>query len=293
MPLQSQRVVMTAIPERTRADLVEAGFVFTHDDGVVVAEPADRSPELLPTTGRDGGDRRRIELHPADEPPEPWWIVATLADAVRRDRGAAFVPVGTDAPAVAERIADVLSSPFAVASEDDDGARTFYESPDRVHLDGGGLALAESRFPSFEWREESPEGATNGRESAAGRKNDPDRRSGTDRKRLVLTDGDREVAILDGVDRLRCPGPAREDFPYAYRREDGVFAVRAREGRLVGTFAGVRAMRDRGFAPVPAPVVPEFEFADAVFPPRNAWAVLEADGRVTNAAGKSRLDGDR
>ncbi|MFB6256720.1 MAG: hypothetical protein ABEH58_08375, partial [Haloplanus sp.] len=78
------------------------------------------------------------------------------------------------------------------------------------------------------------------------------------------------VARLDGVDGLDCPPRAR--FPYAYRR-DGDKQIRVVDfaGRPVQRYTGIGAMRDGGFRPVPAPLVPEHMFNGAI---DGWWAVL-------------------
>lgn len=276
-----------SIPTRTLVLLDGAGYETPREaDGPRVAHATPAADRPIGPAGRGGDHFPPLSLVPLHEVPDPWEVVVAAADAARNDRVALFVPHGRDRRSVARAVSRILDSPPAVAGEADDGTRTFYTGPDRVHLDGGGLALLGDRDPlidgdpRFEWFEERRDGTD-------GDGDDPGR-SGSDAKRLVLAVDDDPVAVVDGVDVLDCPGPDPRSFPYSYRREDGVFVVRDRSGGLVGTFAGVRAMRDRGFVPVAAPVVPELEFPEAV---SRSWAVLDPDEPVVRtASGDVRLD---
>jgi hypothetical protein len=196
---------------------------------------------------------------------DPAATLSTLANAMHWNRTCLLV--ARDA-GTAEDLVDVLSGPVGARGEDELGARRLYAGPDRVHLDGGGLALYDGgiRRPDFEWFEESADGGDRGGAGPG---------AGSDDRRLVCSVDGSAVAVLDGVDDLRCPGPPRESFGLRYERgEDRLFHVFDADGREVGVFSGVRAMRDRGFHPVPAPVVPEH-----VLPGRatSAWAVLDPE----------------
>lgn len=73
--------------------------------------------------------------------------------------------------------------------------------------------------------------------------------------------------------RARCP--SRERFPFAYYRDDDEqMRVVDFAGRPVQRYAGIGAMRDGGFRPVPAPLVPEHVFESAV---DGRWSVVVAE----------------
>ena len=206
---------------------------------------------------------------------DPHRALAVVARAASRDRVALLVAPSDGA---ARRLWGALADPPLLRAESDAGEREFHVGPDRVHLAEGGLALHVTRdgpphpTPVFEWREASAD--------------DDEDRAGADRRRLVLSADGEVVTRLGGVETLACPGPDREQFTHHYRRgDDRLFHVRDADGEPVGVFDGVRAMRERGFHPVPAPVVPEHLFHDAERPPRRSWAVLAPDGRLTADAG--------
>lgn len=209
---------------------------------------------------------------------EPTTVVSRLWNNSNHGRRSLFVVPGDDADALAETVVRLLTSPACVASEADDGCRTFYNGPDRIKLAGGGYALHKAVDPDFRWFEAPKDG-----EEA------DDGRTGTDSKRVVLADGDEEVAVLDGVDGLGCP-PA-STFPYSYQRNprDKCFHVTDRSGHEVGVFTDVRSMRAAAYEPIPMPFVPEHLFDESV---RSLWAVLvdDADGvRLYTADGRAVL----
>jgi len=240
----------------------------------------ETAPLASPTDGATpiAGDPAPVEATVLDGT-DPHEAVAVVARAASRDRVALLVAPDEDA---GRRLRDLLADPPVLRAESDTGARGFHTGADRVHLDEGGLALHVTRdgpphpTPAFEWDEEpEPEAGDERRE-----------RTGTDRRRLVLAADGEVVTRLDGVGALACPGPSRERFTHHYRREDDrLFHVYDAGGTPAGVFAGVRAMRERGFHPVPAPVVPEHLFHDAERPPRRCWAVLGPDGGLVTDTG--------
>jgi hypothetical protein len=216
----------------------------------------------------------------ASEEVTPTMLLSRLRNNRSHGRFSLFV-VDSDVAAPAR---EVLADPPLVAAEDDLGRRTFYTGPDRIPLDGGGYAAVrtETAPAGLVWREVG----------------DGDGRS------LALVDGgdvdddvprqpgaDAVLAWLDGVDSLGCP-PAGE-FPYSYRRDpaDKCFRIRTREGRVVGVYDGVSALRANAYVPVPMPLVPEHVFAgiDSV---RDEWAILTvgSDGDAGDTDGASRVD---
>lgn len=222
----------------------------------------------------DAGDPTPLAVEFVDAP-SPAATLTAVGRAAREDRTCLLVPETTDA---ATRMAELLASPTGVRSVDGAGNRTFHAGADRVHLEGGGLALYDAGSaigrPTFRWFEEA---AVETRD---------DGRSGSDDRRLILeVDGDL-AAVLEGVDALACPGADPTAFEHHYRREsDRLFHVYDADGREVGVFSGVAAMRDRGFHPVPAPVVPERHLPGPV---GDAWAVLPPRGERLLVAGGER-----
>jgi hypothetical protein len=215
-----------------------------------------------------------VELEPVSDP-TPVGTLAAVGQAAQEDHACLFAP---DTGPSARTIAKTLRTPTGLEGTDERGCRRFYVGPDRVHLDRGGLALYDAGDslgrPTFEWFEE-PDGS-------------PDGRSGKDQRRLVLAaDGD-PVAVLAGTETLQCPGPDPDTFEFRYeRKSDGLFHVDEPGGRTVGVFSGVTAMRDQGFHPVPAPVLPEQHLQGSV---GDRWAVLHPDGdRVLTAHGGRNL----
>lgn len=232
------------------------------DGDVPLARPDDGATRLA-------GSVAPVELTVLEDA-DPHAAASVVAGAAARDRVALLV--GRDGD-VASALREALATPPFVRAETDTGERTFHTGSDRVHLAEGGLALHVVRErphprPAFEWHEEPA---------------DCGERTGADDRGLVLTADGEPVTRVDGVEALTCPGPARERFTHFYRREDDrLFHVYDAGGEPTGVFSTVRAMRGRGFHPVPAPVVPEHLFHDAERSPRRSWAVLDPEaGRVT------------
>jgi hypothetical protein len=145
---------------------------------------------------------------------------------------------------------DVLAEPAGLVRRTAEGYRTFYPSHDRVPVDGG-YAACRVTLPSFRWEEEP-----------------------TPETRLVLYDGLRPLAAIDGVAALADP-PA-EAFPFVYRR-GGDKRIHVSNGeRPVGTFGSISEMKRAGYAPVPAPLVPEHVFDGEG--PGDDWAVAVVEG---------------
>ena len=103
--------------------------------------------------------------------------------------------------------------------------------------------------------------------------------------RLELRADGEAIGALDGVGEL--DHPPRAAFPYSYERDDDKrIRVRDFRGRPVETFGGVRAMREGGFAPVAAPLVPEHMLDGDV----DGWwgvYVVADDALVTGAVGSA------
>ncbi|MFB6305340.1 MAG: hypothetical protein ABEH47_09245 [Haloferacaceae archaeon] len=257
------------MPVGTATDLLERGVDVCERNGYRVTRPeSGREPDALAEPGPEatalvpaGVAAVAVEPLRAGEA-TPTTLVSRLWDAVDRGRGVLFVvpdaAVGT--------ALDVLRDPPFVAAADGDGRR-FYNGPDRVALAGGGYALARPAA-EYRWREARAEEARPGRD--------------VEGSRLVLRAENGPIATLDGVAALDSP-PA-DVFPFSYRRgPEKRTRVRGSDGREVGAFAGVRALRDAGFEPVPMPLVPEHVFGDAE--PATAWTVLDGDGELRTVRG--------
>lgn len=272
----------------TYESLVASGVDVCERHGYEVDRPA-RSwlPEAIATLADETGGRplfgdetAPVAVEPLDASDvEPTTVVSRLWNNSNHGRRSLFVVPGDDADALAATVVGLLSAPACVADEADDGCRTFYNGPDRIKLAGGGYALHKATDPDFQWFEVPDE-----------RDADTADRTGTDRRRVVLADGDEEVAVVDGVDGLGCP-PA-STFPYSYRRNprDKCFHVTDASGREVGVFTDVRSMRAAAYEPIPMPFVPEHLFDESV---RSLWAVLVDDGegrRLYTADGRVPLE---
>jgi hypothetical protein len=192
---------------------------------------------------------------------DPTLVLSRLWNDRNNGRAALFVAPDR---ATAQRIETLLSPPVGVRRVDERG-RTFHAGPDRVALADGGYAAVPTGT-ALEWRESTTADDPVGLAPEGGGDRDRDR---PEPWLTLLADGE-AVARLDGVDALDCP--PRERFPYAYRRDrDKRIRVVDFAGRPVQRYTGIGAMRDGGFRPVPAPLVPEHMFDGAV---DGWWAVL-------------------
>jgi hypothetical protein len=213
------------------------------------------------------GDRP-VAVEALDDP-DPTLVLSRLWNDQRHGRAALFV---VPDEAAAERTETLLAPPVGVADADSEG-RTFHTGPDRIRLAEGGYAAVPAGT-RLQWRESTttrePVGVTVDAPDADAI---PDPDAATEGPWLDLVADGEVVVRLDGVDGLRCP--SRERFPYAYRRdEDKLIRVVDFAGRPVQRYDGIGAMRDGGFRPVPAPLVPEHMFASAV---DGWWATFVAD----------------
>ena len=185
---------------------------------------------------------------------EPTGVVDAVAAAAREGR---FALLAADRRTARDAHA-VLTDPPAVRSVDDDGHRTFYEVPDRLRVGDAGFGAVRADGDLL-WREETSGGVTGDRGV-----------------RLVLEADGRVQAAFDGYTALACPAPA--SFPYTYRREaDKRIHVLDRDGREVGVYGSIRAMKANAYRPVPDPLVPEIHLPDDVRLSR-AWAVAVVEG---------------
>lgn len=231
------------------ADLAERGYETTRLDGAT-------TPPAVAAGGDPPGavTDRPLSVEPLAEA-TPLELVAALADSARHERGTLFV-ADPDAAAAA---VEVLSDPFLLADEREDG-RVFYSIPDRVHLADGTLAAVTARDPT--WREGAPGGVT-----------------GDERALLLEADGE-TLAALESVAALTCPGPDPDAVPFRYARgEDKRFHVYDRD-REVGTFTGVAAMESHGFRPLDLPLVPEHHLRENAGLARRWLVATVADGSV-------------
>jgi hypothetical protein len=241
------------------ADLLERGVRACETRGYAVARPeSGREPPALaePTADtRAFVSDRPVAVEPLSAAEvTPTALVSRLWDDVDRGREALFV---VPADCVEEARA-VLADPPFVADRSADGRRTFYAGPDRVPLAEGGYALARPAG-EYRWTEE-PAGEV-ARDAPAG-----------DETRLVLRAGNDPIAVLPGVDALA--RPAASLFPFSYARGgEGSIRVRSATGDPVHTAAGVRALGDAGFEPVPMPLVPEHVFEEPAAA-AESWTLL-------------------
>ena len=163
-------------------------------------------------------------------------------DAARSDRATLYVTSADEATAVG----DILSTPRFVADERG-GFRQFYPVPDRIQLADGSYAAVRATQPTARYGESA--------RARADRVLTWREAPGDDDPSLVLDVNRQSTVTLDSVASLTNPGPASV-FPYRYTRRDGSFRVLQGDDE-VGRFASIAAMRERGYQPVPVPLVPE------------------------------------
>ena len=293
-------MVDRAVPQVMTDALLEAGVarcrregltVTRPDDGAEppgVARPADavQSPDDARTARSDGSPSvstllssgRAVAIESIRDP-EPTLVLSRLWNDRNNDRAALFVAPDAE---TAELIETLLTPPVGVRSADEEG-RTFYAGPDRVALQEGGYAAVPAGT-TLEWRESTsvrePAGlAVESGDDAGVDADGPAPASASASKPWLDLLADGEVVVrLDGVDALGCP--TRAQFPYAYQRDrDKQMRVVDFAGRPVQRYTGIGAMRDGGFQPVPAPLVPEHMFDGAV---DGWWAVLVAERDYRN-----------
>ncbi|AXG11111.1 hypothetical protein [Haloplanus rubicundus] len=228
------------------------------------ATPADGAPSVsaLLSSGRT------VAIESIRDP-EPTLVLSRLWNDRNNGRAALFVAPDRE---TADRIEAILAPPVGVRAADTEGRR-FFAGPDRVALAEGGYAAVPAGT-TLEWQE-----STTAREPVGlivdgeGGDADVDAETAVSGSWLELRADGEVVARLDGVDTLDCP--QRAQFPYAYRRDDDKrIRVVDFAGRPVQRYTGIGAMRDGGFQPVPAPLVPEHMFDGAV---DGWWAVLVAE----------------
>ena len=301
--------------------LVDDGIALLRDRGYEVARPdSGAEPPALATPGDDAdppfGLARETAIDPVADA-DPTTVLSRLWTNGNRGRSTLFVVDDRD---TAEAVADLLAQPLGVADADEAGRRTFFDGPDRVPLAEGGYAAVPAG-DDVEWREVSEgersepsddrrrgrdgraangEGEGERSEPSDGRRRGSDGRAATEsgeRERseappddggsfgLALRTAEETIAVLDGVGELDTP--PRAAFPYAYERDDDKrIRVRDFPGRPVATFGGVRAMREGGFAPVAAPLVPE-HMLDGDVDGRWGVYVVADDELVTGAVGSA------
>jgi hypothetical protein len=245
--------------ERSPAAAAVAGQFETR--GYEAVWPTDRGvPDcvLRPAAGAESplarieaGRELAVEALPSADPTA---VVDAVAAAVREERFALFAAD----PRTASAIEGVLTDPPAVRAVDDDGHRTFYSVPDRLRVGDAGFAAVRADG-ALVWREEAGGGVT-----------------GDDRTRLLLEADGRVQAAFEDYAALACPSPGA--FPYTYRREaDKRIHVGNRDGREVGVYGSIRAMKANAYRPVPDPLVPEVHLPEGTRLSR-AWAVAVVEG---------------
>jgi hypothetical protein len=214
--------------------LLDAGVTVLRDRGYDVTRPdsgAEPPGLAVPDADVDApfGSARETAVDPLAEA-DPTTVLSRLWTNRNHDRSTLFV---VDDRRVADAVASLLAPPVGVASADDAGRRSFFDGPDRVPVAEGGYAAVPAG-DDVEWREVGE----------------------SEEFRLELRTDDEAIGALDGVGGLA--EPPRATFPYCYvRDEDKRIRVLDFQGRPVETFSGIKAMRNGGFAPVAAPLVPE------------------------------------
>ncbi|WP_439025458.1 hypothetical protein [Haloarchaeobius sp. DT45] len=241
----------TAGNDHGAAVLSRAGYEVDADDGPPLATPTTVSTQFYRT------DRPVVVESLAPEEVGAKTLVPRFANALAGDQNVLFVVPNESNVGAALH---VLDRPYCVANETETRCRTFFNGPDRVPLSNGRYALA--RADEYVWREVDP------------RESELDGRTGSDRKEVVLTGDGETVALFTDVDGLSCPSPSA--FPFSYGRgHDKQFHVHDRDGREVGRFGTIRAMREQGYEPVPMPLVPEHLFERGSL--AGSWAVVAED----------------
>ncbi|WP_267642419.1 hypothetical protein [Haloarchaeobius amylolyticus] len=241
----------TAGNDHGAAVLSRAGYEMDAGDGPVVGRPTGDGPDLFRT------DRPVVVEALAPENVDAKTLVPQFANALAGEQNVLFVVPDESKLGVA---LGILDRPYCVAAETDTRCRTFYNGPDRVPLANGRYALAQA--DEYVWRELDPD------------ESELDGRTGSDRKEVVLTGDGETVALFTDVDGLSCPTP--DAFPFSYGRgHDKQFHVHDRDGREVGRFTSIQAMRKHGYEPVPMPLVPEHLFERGSL--AGSWAVVVED----------------
>ncbi|MEZ3116896.1 hypothetical protein RYH80_13355 [Halobaculum sp. MBLA0147] len=232
------------------------------------------------------GPPRALALEPLAEA-DPTTVLSRLWTNQEHDRGTVFL---VPDERVAAAVESLLAEPVGAADGDADG-RVFHAGPDRVPLAEGGYAAVPTGT-DLVWRETNEPLPESFGEAEPGKSGDADGEPGDGERgtdddsespetassaesttRLELNADGEPLAVLAGVDALDCP--PRERFPYCYERDaDKRIRVRDYAGRPVETFGGVAAMRDGGFRPVPAPLVPEHMLAGD---PTEWWEVVAVE----------------
>lgn len=250
------------------------------DRGYRVAFPTDRGEPAAVATPESTADAVVADgplavepLDPAHVPPsrsatgvDPTTVVDRVADAAP-ERTCLFVVT----PDAAAAVREILTDPPGVRAVDADGCRTFYHVPDRLSTPEG-LGCVRADGP-LTWREEPATGGISGG-TPGSRAGGTDGDEGTDRRLVLTADGTVHAAFADYTG-LACP--TAEAFPYTYRRgDDRRIRVRSRDGRTVGVYPSVRAMKDDAYAPIPDPLLPEVHLPDGVRL-RSAWAIAVVD----------------
>lgn len=257
--------------------LLAAGLARCRDHGLAVSQPDDGGEP--PGIARPAGHHsttpptvagvvadRAIAVEPIREA-DPTTVLSRLWNDRNNDRLALFV---TADERTAEAVESLLTAPVGVQSADEEG-RVFYNGPDRIPVAEGGYAAVPAGT-SVRWRESAgplPEPAG----LVAADAEDSPAPSDHDGVWLTLLADDDPLVRLDGLDALA--SPPRERFPYAYQRDrDKQIRVVDFAGRPVERYTGIRAMRNGGFQPVPAPLVPDHMFDEPI---DGRWSVVVAD----------------
>lgn len=162
----------------------------------------------------------------------PLTIISAISTAVDSEH----VPILAADQDYSDTIREFLSAPFGLAGSQN-GRRRFYATEGRIQLADGSYACAPTDTPLM-WTEVA--------ESAS-----------AEPRQLHLTANSEPIATIEAGEAIACPASHPDQFQYRYsRNEDGQFVVYSGT-ELVGTYAGVSAMRADGIHPIPAPLIPE------------------------------------
>ena len=162
----------------------------------------------------------------------PLTIISAISTAV--DSG--HVPILAVEEDCEQTVREFLSPPFGFAGSQN-STRQFYATEGRIRLTDGSYACAPIDGP-LSWTEAPTS------ESAEPRQ-------------IQLTANSEPIATIEAAEAVACPAPHPDQFQYRYKRnQDGQFVVYSGT-EVVGTYAGVSAMRADGIQPIPAPLIPE------------------------------------
>ena len=202
-------------------DLLDRGFTVSDDNPTVVRGDA---------TAFAGVDAP-LEVVPVAND-RPLSIISAISTAVNNGH----LPILTVDQDCGDTVREFLTPPFGLAGSQND-TRQFYATEGRIQLSDGSYACAPTDGP-LSWTEAPTS------ESAEPRQ-------------IQLMANSEPIATIEAAEAVACPAPHPDQFQYRYKRkQDGQFVVYSGT-EVIGTYAGVSAMRADGIQPIPAPLIPE------------------------------------